>query len=143
MNNMMQYTITYLLRSKDDALEGYKSFKAWAMTQHHCKAIKVLRSDRGGGFLSKEFDQHLRESGMVRKLTMHDTPELNGVAEHLNYTLLEHICTFTHSSGLPKLLWGEALRHATWLKNRMATCALNGKTPYEALYGQAPDMSAA
>jgi hypothetical protein len=46
-----------------------------------------------------------------------------------------------HTSRLPKLLWGKALRHATWLKNRMATRALDGKTPCEALYGQPPDLS--
>jgi Reverse transcriptase (RNA-dependent DNA polymerase) len=47
-----------------------------------------------------------------------------------------------HTSGIPKSLWGEALRHATWLKNRTATRALNGKTPFEALYGRPPDLSA-
>ena len=116
-DDVTRYTIMYPLRSKDEALEAYKSFEAWAMTQHHCKAIKVLRSNRGGEFLSKEFNQHLKESGTARKLTTHNTPQLNGIAEHLNCTLLERIRAFTHLSGLPKLLWGEALRHATWLKN--------------------------
>jgi Reverse transcriptase (RNA-dependent DNA polymerase) len=46
-----------------------------------------------------------------------------------------------HTSGLPKLLWGEALRHAAWPKNRTATRALDGKMPYEAVYGQSPDLS--
>ena len=97
--------------------------------------IKVLRSDRGGEYLSTAFNQHLANAGTARKLTTHDTPQLNGIAEQLNRTLLERICAFTHMSGLPKSLWGEALRQATWLKNRMATQALNGKTPFEALYG--------
>jgi hypothetical protein len=39
------------------------------------------------------------------------------------------------------LLWGEALRHASWLKNRTATHALDGKTLFEALYGQPPDLT--
>ena len=116
-DDAMRYIVTYLLRTKDEALEAYKSFEAWAITQQHCKAIKVVHSDRGGEYLSGAFDQHLANTGMVRKLTMHDTPQLNGIAERLNRTLLEHICAITHTSGLPKSLWGEALRHATWLKN--------------------------
>jgi transposase InsO family protein len=136
-----RYTVTYLLRTKDEALEAYKSFKAWAITQGHCTAIKVLRSDRGGEYLSGAFDQHLKKAGTVRKLTTHDTPQLNGVAERLNRTLLERICALTHASGLPKSLWGEALRHAAWLKNRTAMRALDGKTPFEALYGRPPDLS--
>jgi len=54
---------------------------------------------------------------------------------------VERIRAFTHTSGLPKFLWGEALRHATWLKNRMAMRALDGLTPHQALLGRAPDLS--
>src|SRR5713226_5805151 len=139
---MMRYTITFLMHTKDKALGAYKSYEAWATTHQHCRAIKVLCSDRGGEYLSKDFNQHLAKSGMARKLTAHDTPQLNGIAECLNHTLLEQIRAFTHTSGLPKSLWGEALRHATWLKNQMATCSLDGKMPFEALYSRLPDLSA-
>jgi hypothetical protein len=43
-------------------------------------------------------------------------------------------------SGLPKTLWGEGLRHATWLKNWMAMRTLDGKTPFEVLFGVPPDL---
>ena len=43
-------------------------------------------------------------------------------------------------SGLPKMLWGEGLRHATWLKNHTATYTLDGKTPYEVLFGCSPNL---
>ena len=117
-------------------------YEAWAVTQHHCTAIKVLRSNRGGEYLSEVFNQHLAKAGTARKLTTHDTPQLNGIAERLNRTLLERIRAFTHTSGLPKSLWGEALWQATWLKNRTATRSLDGKMPFEALYGRPPDLSA-
>ena len=103
-DNAMRYTITYLLRTKDEALEAYKSFKVWAITQQHCTAIKVVRSDRGGEYLSGAFDEHLAKSGMARKLMTHHTPQLNGIAERLNRTLLERIHAITHTSGLPKSL---------------------------------------
>jgi transposase InsO family protein len=126
-----RYTVTYLLRTKVEALEAYKSFEAWAITQGHCTVIKVLRSDCGGKYLSRAFDQHLKKAGTARKLTTHDTPQLNGVAEHLNRTLLERIHALTHASSLPKLLWGKALRHAAWLKNQTATRTLDGKMPHQ------------
>src|SRR5258707_4297286 len=99
-DDVTRYTVTFLMRTKDEALGAYKSYEAWATTQQHCRAIKVLRSDRGGEYLSKDFDQHLAKSGTARKLTAHDTPQLNGITECLNHTLLERICTFTHTSGL-------------------------------------------
>jgi hypothetical protein len=138
-DDAMHFTITYLMRTKDQALEAYKSFEAWALTQGHYRAIKVLRSDRGGECLSDVFNAQLTAAGTARKLTVHDTPQLNGVAERLNCTLLKRIHAFEHGSGLPKSLWGEALRHAVWSKNRTVTCALDSRTPFEALYGHPPD----
>ena len=136
-----RFTVIYLLWTKDEVLMSYKSFEAWAIAQQHCKGIKALRSDRGGEYLSKDFDSYLAAAGMTQRLTTHDTPQLNGVAERLNRTLLEWIRALRHETGLPTMLWGEALQHATWLKNRTATRALDNKTPYKALYGIPPDLS--
>src|ERR1700678_1192528 len=43
-------------------------------------------------------------------------------------------------SGLPKYLWGEAVSHAVYLKNRSSTRILNGKTPYEVFYCVKPNL---
>ena len=72
----------YLLRLKSDAFTAYKHFEAWAKTQHGVKALKKLRSDRGGEYLGKV----RRAPGQQRHgriLTTHDTPDHNGVAECL------------------------------------------------------------
>ena len=39
--------------------------------------------DRRGEYLSDNFTAHLKNARTVWKLTIHDTPEQNGVAEHL------------------------------------------------------------
>ena len=77
------FTTFYLMRTKDEVLAAYKSFEDWALTQGHCMAIKVLHSDHGGEYLSDTFNAHLAAAGTVRKLTVHDTLQLNGVAECL------------------------------------------------------------
>ena len=68
-----------------EVLAKYKEYEAWMLTQHS-KLIKVLQSDRGGEYLSKDFDSHLKVNGTIRSLTVHDTPKENGVAERLNHT---------------------------------------------------------
>jgi hypothetical protein len=135
------YTITYLLAAKSDALARYKEFEVWARTQNHCHAIKVLRSDHGGEYLSGAFDDYLASAGTAHRLTAHDLPQLNGIAERLNRTLAEKIRALLHMSGFPQNMWGEALQHSTWLKNRSSTHALRGITPWQALYGSPPDLS--
>ncbi|KAJ9567714.1 hypothetical protein OSB04_003680 [Centaurea solstitialis] len=44
------------------------------------RKIKFLRSDRGGEYLSDEFDNHLMECGIVSQLTPPYTPQMNGHA---------------------------------------------------------------
>lgn len=136
-----RYTVAYLLPAKGDAFNAYRSFEAWARTQNLCNAIKVLRSDRGGEYLSAAFDKHLADTGTAHRLTAHDSPHLNGIAERLNRTLMEKVRALLHTSGLPHSLWGEALRHSTWLKNRTSTRALGGKTPWQALYHAPPNLA--
>jgi hypothetical protein len=82
----------------------------------------------------------MKSKGMAQKLTVHDTPQHNGVAECHNRTIVEQICALLHSSGLPKTLWGEAAHHVVWLLNRISTKAVDGKTPYEAIFGKKPDL---
>jgi hypothetical protein len=135
-----RHTQIYLLAHKSDTFQAYLTYEAWLNTQHNAK-IKILRSDRGGEYLSGAFNQHLNAKGIVRHLTVHDTPEQNGVAERINHTLLERIHAILHAAQLPNALWGKALMHAVWLKNRTSTKALNDKTPYEMLTGQKPDMA--
>jgi len=72
-----------------------------------------LQPDRGGEYLSNAFSKHLADAGTARRLTIHDSPQLNGVAEHLNCTLVEKVRALLHMAGLPQNLWGEALRHST------------------------------
>src|SRR5882724_10884752 len=44
------------------------------------------------------------------------------------------------ASELPKFLWTEAVQHATWIKNRMATCTLDDKTPYKMVFKSKPHL---
>ena len=86
---------------------------------------------------------YLKAAGTKQKLTVHDTPQHNGIAECLNRTLLEKVRAMLHKSGLPHILWGEAVRHAVWLKNRTPTKVLDGGMPLKAATGQKPDLSQA
>ena len=130
----------YFLSTKDKTFNSYQIYKAWLSTQYNVH-IKSLHSNRGGEYLGEEFSNHLKKAGMTRKLTVHDTSEHNGVAEHLNWTILEKVWAMLHESDLPKFLWAEAVMHAVYLKNQTWTCTLDNTTPYEILNGQKPNIA--
>ncbi|TFY51058.1 hypothetical protein EVJ58_g10760 [Rhodofomes roseus] len=135
-----RFSALYLLRLKSEAFEAFKAFEAW-LENHHGKRVKYLNTDRGGEYLSDEFKAHLEARGIMAKLSVHDTHEEAGVAERLNRTLMEKTRAMLFQSGLPKSLWGEAVLHAVWLKNRSSTKALDGMTPFQAVTGRVPGLA--
>ncbi len=86
------------------------------------------------------FSEHLAENGTIRELTVHDTPEQNGVAERGNRTNLEHARAMLIASSLPRSLWTEAINHFIWIRNRTPTRALKDQTPFEAATKRKPDL---
>lgn len=78
----------YMLKYKDEALSMFKKFKALVEDGSERK-IKVLRTDRGGEFLSKSFVQYCEENGIERQYTNPYTPQQNGVLERRNRTVME------------------------------------------------------
>ncbi|GBE83911.1 Retrovirus-related Pol polyprotein from transposon TNT 1-94 [Sparassis crispa] len=107
-----RWTELYLLHAKSGTFQAYKSYEAKLSTQDG-KTVKALQSDRGGEYMSADFKAHLAAKGTASHLTVHDTPQHNGLAEHINRTLPEHARAMLIASGLPKSLWGEAIMHAT------------------------------
>src|SRR5882762_4938951 len=129
----------YFQPKKSDTFKSYKRDEALIETQSGNK-IKVSRSDRGGEFLSKEIIQHQDGKGTLRELTVHDSPPQNGVAERGMRTRAELARALLISSGLPRFLWEEAMKHVEWLKAQSPHRALDGKTPYEMKHKKKPHL---
>lgn len=64
-----------------------------ALTENQCnQKIKILRTNRGGEFLSKELNSFCDGHGIKRELTAPYTPE-QGIAERKNRTIGEMYAT--------------------------------------------------
>ncbi|GJZ98742.1 putative RNA-directed DNA polymerase [Tanacetum coccineum] len=103
------------------------------------RKIKVLRSDRGGEYLSIEFFDHLKNCGIVSQLTPPRTPQLNGVAERRNRTLLDMVRSMMCRATLPISFWGYALETAAHILNLVPTKKVS-KTPFEMWKGKRPSL---
>ncbi|KZV22848.1 hypothetical protein F511_19440 [Dorcoceras hygrometricum] len=134
-----RYGYLYLMKHKSESFERFKEFKAEVENQLG-KSIKALRSDRGGEYLSAEFQHYLKENGILAQWTLPATPQLNGVAEHRNRTLMDMVRSMMSFTELPTSFWGYALETAVMLLNNVHTKAVD-KTPYEMWMGKPPKYS--
>ena len=52
------------------------------------KCIKILRSDNGGEYVSRDFKKYYKENGIQQQFIVSHTPQQNGIAERKNITLV-------------------------------------------------------
>ncbi|KAM0046764.1 putative RNA-directed DNA polymerase [Helianthus debilis subsp. tardiflorus] len=138
IDDYSRYAYVYLMKHKHETFEKFKEFQNEVENQLTRK-IKILRSDRGGEYLSLEFLNHLKECGIISEPTPPGTPQLNGVSERKNRTLLNMVRSMMCRTNLPHSFWGHALMTATRIVNLAPTKKVN-KTPYEIWHGRKPDL---
>jgi transposase InsO family protein len=131
-------TWVYFLKSKDEVFNKFKEFKALIENLFERK-IKILRSDNGGEYTSKEFVNFCKDVGIKRELTTPYNPQQNGVAERKNGTIMEAVKTMIHDQDLPMCLW--ATKIAVYVQNRLSHSALGFKTPEEMFSRKKPEVS--
>nr|ABA94191.1 retrotransposon protein, putative, Ty1-copia subclass [Oryza sativa Japonica Group] len=139
IDDATRFCYVYLLKTKDEALDYFKIYKAEVENQLDRK-IKRLRSDRGGEFFSNEFDLFCEEHGIIHERTPPYSPESNGIAERKNRTLTDLVNAMLDTAGLPKAWWGEALLTSNHVLNRVPN-RNKDKTPYEIWIGRKPSLS--
>jgi hypothetical protein len=101
-------TWIYFLKNKDGVFAKFQEFKAQVENLTKRK-IKVLRSDNGGEYTSKDFNNFCIEAGIKREYTVPYNPPQNGVAERKNITIIKATKAMIHDQSLPMTLWAEVL----------------------------------
>jgi hypothetical protein len=146
-----------MLRKKSDseaALKAYVSFM-----ERNGIVIKEIRSDQGGEFggassspsvsggaeaprdddsLNFFFKRVCDQHKIIHTPTPAYRPELHGLAERWNLTVMKLANAMLFSARLSHLLWPSAVAHANLLRNRLPVRGLGKYTPYELFFGERP-----
>ena len=128
IDDFSRNTWIYFLKKKSKVFDRFKEFKALVENQTK-KKIQVLRTDNGGEFFSKEFEELCKKCGIAWQKTTPYTPQQNGVAERMNKTLMERARNMLSGVELGHEFWVEAVDTACYLVNRSPSSALEDKTP--------------
>ncbi|GJV26366.1 retrovirus-related pol polyprotein from transposon TNT 1-94 [Tanacetum coccineum] len=129
INDCSKFCYVYLINTKDEALNMFKTYKAEVENKLD-KKIKNLRSDRGGEYESNDFAEFYSTFGIVHQTTAPYSPQQNGVAERKNRTLKNMINSMLITSGAPHSLWGEACLAANTILNKIPH-KKSDKSPYQ------------
>ena len=102
--------------------------------------IRCLHTDRGGEFMSLEFNNFCRVNGISRQITTAFTPQQNGVAERRNRTIMNMVKSMLLKKQIPKRFWPEVANWIVYVLNRSPTLAIKDRTPKEAWSGVKPNV---
>ena len=94
----------YPLRLKSDTFSVFEKFVALVENQTG-KTLKALRSDNGGEYMSKQFQDFCDAKGIKRELSAPHDPPQNGTAERMNRTIQEKVRSMLSHAALPHGFW--------------------------------------
>ena len=95
-----QYFVTFIedhnrrlwatpLKRKDQVLSIFKELHA-RVERESGRKLKAVRADNGGEYQG-QFEEYCRSKGIRLEFTMPKTPEVNGLAERMNRTIMERV----------------------------------------------------
>ncbi|CAL8993855.1 unnamed protein product [Prunus brigantina] len=137
VDDFTKYSWLYPLHAKSDVCSTFEIFKSKVENVLNAR-IMTLRSDSGGEYLSKQFQEFLNTHGIVHQLSCPHTPQQNGIAERKHRHIVETARTFLCDSGLPHQYWIDAFQTAVYLINRLPISA-TVLSPWEQLFRKSPN----
>lgn len=110
-------------------LEKFKEFHALVERKTNEK-LKYVHSDNDGEYCGP-FDSYYKQDGIAHGKTPHKTPQLNGLTERMNQTLIERVRCMLSEAKLPNHYCGEALYTTIHVLNITLIVALKSEVPYK------------
>lgn len=95
-----KFSGVFCIKKKFEVSQCFRQFKA--SNERADIQVHRLRSDEGGEYISIEFKVYLLENEIQLELTTVDNPQMNGVVERFDQTLLRKTVSTLKSFGLPK-----------------------------------------
>jgi len=92
----------YIIKLKSEALEVFRKFKILVEKESE-KSIKILRTDGGGEYTSKSFEEFCNNEGISHEVTSPYTPQHNGLAERRSRTILDMARSMLKQKNMPHI----------------------------------------
>jgi hypothetical protein len=140
VDDFSRYTWVHIITVKTEVQDVFRRFSNRAMTNYGLK-IKHIRSDNGTEFKNTGLDDYLDELGITHELFAPYTPQLNGVAERKNRTLIEMALTMLDEYKTPHRWWPEAIDTVCHTINWVYLHKFLKKTSDELLTKNKPNVS--
>ena len=141
IDSYSRFARAYFIKHKSEVL---KKFRQFSIDEGVSKAFSslTLRSDGGGEYDNKAFDEFCFAQGIKQEMTAPYSPHQNGVAQRRWQTVGDVAMCLLKQANLSNSFWVRAVDVAFYLTNRCLSCSLPpNKNPFELFHCREPDLS--
>ena len=128
-----RYMFIYFRAHKSEALTKFQSVEKEILRDMKVQ-VNRIRTDHGGEFLSKDFQQYTTGRGIKHEFSAPYAPKQNGYIERSNRTVVEAVRSLLHAKNLPLRLLAKAAAIVVHVFNRFVNKIFNNMIPYELIY---------
>lgn len=89
-------------------MDCLKTFMERAEVKTNSRVV-ALHSNEGGKYITGVVQQYLKDKRIRHEMMTPDMPQHNGVAKHMNWTLLDKVQAMLADASLPEAYWYDAL----------------------------------
>lgn len=91
-------------------------------------------------YTSNKFENHLHQHGIKHQTIVPYNPQHNGVAERMNKTILNLVCSMMFFKNVKLMFLVDAVLCVVYINNWCLSNAIRNKSPYGMLYGHIPPV---
>ncbi|KAD6796258.1 hypothetical protein E3N88_07154 [Mikania micrantha] len=138
-DDFSRFSWVIFLNFKSETYENFVLLVNRLETLYKLRVMRV-RSDNGIEFKNQNMEAFCDSKGNQQQFSALYEPQMNGVAERKNRTLIESARTMLADSELPIKFWSEAVATACFTLNRVLIVKRHNKTCYELLQNRKPNL---
>lgn len=136
------YVKTYILEKKSEVPLYFARYHKWLTNRFSQFPTSKIRVDNAREFTQGDMERYCQQAGIEIDSGSPYSPELNGLAERKNKSLLNTMRSLLQEGEMPVKYWNYALKVAEFLINRTPTKTNQEfASPYELIFDKKPDAS--
>jgi transposase InsO family protein len=122
-----------VLKDRSQLFSVFQSFYAEISHQFNAELL-TFQNDNAREYLDGSFQQFLESRDIIHQTSCIRTSQQNGIIERKNGPIQAIARALMLQMNVPKIFWADAVLTAAYLLNRMPSCILKGKSPFEMFF---------
>ncbi|XP_075099178.1 uncharacterized protein LOC142176037 [Nicotiana tabacum] len=139
VDDFSRYTWIFLLNNKAETFVTVKQFLALVKNMFNSN-VQTLRTYNDYEFFNSQFDELIKENGIVHQSSCVYTPQQNGVVKRKHISILNVARSLRFQGVVPLKFWGECVDTAVYLLNRLPSATLHYKSSFQMLHSHPPNL---